>query len=130
MTSLQAELWVDDPAAAVAFYQAAFGATVLHSVGDGADIVAQIAVGQAAFWVGATSQAMGRLSPLGAGGTTSRMLLVVHDPDAIFRQAVSAGAAVGSQVAEEHGWRIGRIIDPSGHEWEIGRPLGNWPPHS
>jgi PhnB protein len=31
-------------------------------------------------------------------------------------------------VSEERGWRIGRIIDPYGHEWEVGRPLGAWPP--
>ena len=33
-----------------------------------------------------------------------------------------------SPVADEHGWRLGRIVDPFGHEWEIGRPLGVWPP--
>jgi PhnB protein len=31
-------------------------------------------------------------------------------------------------VAEEHGWRMGRIADPFGHHWEIGRPLVPWPP--
>jgi PhnB protein len=31
-------------------------------------------------------------------------------------------------MADEHGWRLGRIVDPFGHEWEIGRPLGDWPP--
>ena len=31
-------------------------------------------------------------------------------------------------VAEEHGWLLGRIADPYGHHWEIGRPLGAWPP--
>ncbi len=49
MTSIQPELWVDRAAAAVAFYQAAFGATVLHLVGEGEDIVAQLAVADAAF---------------------------------------------------------------------------------
>jgi PhnB protein len=51
MTSIQPELWVDRGAHAVAFFQAAFGATVLHRVGDGEDIVAQLAIGDAAFWV-------------------------------------------------------------------------------
>ena len=51
MTSIQPELWVDRAAAAVAFYQAAFGAIVLHRVGGGEDIVAQLAIGDAAFWV-------------------------------------------------------------------------------
>jgi PhnB protein len=26
------------------------------------------------------------------------------------------------------GWRLGRIIDPFGHEWDIGKPIGPWPP--
>jgi PhnB protein len=128
VTSIQPELWVERPADAVAFYQAAFGATVLHRVGDGDDIVAQLAVGDAAFWVAGSSATMKRLSPRAIGGATSRTLLVVDEPDRVVEQAVAAGATETSAVAEEHGWRIGRIVDPSGHEWEIGRPLGAWPP--
>lgn len=63
MTSIQPELWVDRGAAAVAFYQAAFGAAVLHQVGEGQDIVAQLAVGVAVFWVAAAGSAPGRLTP-------------------------------------------------------------------
>jgi PhnB protein len=55
-------------------------------------------------------------------------LLVVEDPDAVVRRALAAGANEISPVADEHGWRIGRIIDPFGHEWEIGSPLATWPP--
>ena len=58
MTSIQAELWVDRAGAAVVFYQAAFGARVLHCVGAGDDIVAQLSVGDAAFWVTAASSSM------------------------------------------------------------------------
>src|SRR5436189_825820 len=128
MTSIQPELWVDRAGAAVAFYEAAFGAAVLHRVGEGDDIVAQLAVGDAAFWVAAASSTMKRFSPLAIGGATSRTLLIVDDPEAIVRQAVAAGATETSPVAEEHGWRLGRIRDPFGHEWEIGTPLGEWPP--
>ncbi len=66
MTSIQPELWVETPGEAVTFYEAAFGATVLHRVGDGDDIVAQLGVGDAAFWVAATSATMKRLSPRAA----------------------------------------------------------------
>ena len=128
MTSIQPELWVDSPNAAVAFYESAFGATVLHRVGDGDDIVAQLAVGEAAFWVSGVSPALKRLNPRAIGGATGRTLLVVDDPDGVVRQAVAAGATESSAVGDEHGWRIGRIVDPFGHEWEIGRPLGPWPP--
>ncbi len=128
MTSVQPQLWVDSPSEAVAFYEAAFGATVVHRVGDGDEIVAQLGLGAAAFWVARTSAAMKRLSPRSIDGATSRTLLVVEDPDNVVRRAVGAGATESSPVGNEHGWRLGRIVDPFGHEWEIGTPLGVWPP--
>jgi PhnB protein len=128
VTSFQPELWVDRTAAAVAFYETAFGATVMHRVGEGDDLVAQLAVGEAAFWVAAASPAMKRLSPHTVGGATGRTLLVVEDPDAVIKQAVKDGATETAVVSEEHGWRLGRIVDPFGHEWEIGKPAGPWPP--
>jgi hypothetical protein len=63
MTSIQPELWVENSGEAVRFYEAAFGAKVLHRVGEGDDIVAQLGVGDAAFWVAPTSAQMKRLSP-------------------------------------------------------------------
>lgn len=126
--TIQPELWVERAASAVSFYQQAFGARVLHQVGDGEDVVAQLAVGEAAFWVATPGSVDGRLSPRSAGGVTSRTLLVVEQPDAVLAQAVAAGATETSPVTDEHGWRLGRIVDPFGHEWEIGTPLGTWPP--
>lgn len=128
MTSIQPELWVDRAGAAVAFYETAFGAVVVHRVGHGDDIVAQLAVGDAAFWVAPAGSDGKRLSPQALDGATGRTLLVVEDPDALFKQAVRAGATVLSDMAHEHGWRVGPVIDPFGHEWEIGTPLGTWPP--
>jgi PhnB protein len=128
VTGIQPELWVDRTQAAVDFYTEAFGATVLHQVGDGDDIVAQLAVDDAAFWVSAASPEAKRFSPAGLGGGTGRMLLVVEDPDGSFARALAAGAVAVAPVADEHGWRLGRIVDPFGHEWEIGKPLGAWPP--
>jgi PhnB protein len=128
MTSIQPQLWIDRAAAAVAFYQTAFRATILHQVGEGDDIVVQLAVGEAAFWVSSGDASGPRFSPHAIGGTTGRFLLVADDPDAVFSQAVAAGATATAEIADEHGWRLGRIIDPFGHEWEIGRPLGPWPP--
>ncbi len=128
MTNFQPELWVDHAAAAVSFYEAAFGAKVVHRVGEGDDIVAQLAMEEAAFRVASASPDMKRLSPLAIDGATSRTLLVVDDPDAVAEQAVLSGATETSAVVEEHGWRMGRIVDPFGHEWEIGKPAGSWPP--
>jgi len=127
VTSIQPELWVDEGRKAVAFYAAAFGATTLHLVGEGDDIVAQLAVGEAVFWVATASPAMKRLDPLAVDGTTGRTLLVVDDPTALMQRAVAAGATETSPVAIEHGWQLGRMVDPFGQEWEIGKPIVPWP---
>jgi PhnB protein len=128
VTSIQPELWVESPREALNFYGAAFGARVLHQVGEADDIVAQLATGDATFWVASTSKEMKRFSPRAIDGATCRLLLVVDDPESVVRKAVASGATESSVVGEEHGWRLGRIIDPFGHEWEIGKPLGAWPP--
>ena len=128
MTGIQPELWIDRAAEAVAFYEEAFGARVLHRVGEGDEIVAQLAIGDAAFWVSSGGTTGPRFSPRAVGGTTGRVLVVADDPDPMFARAVEAGATPASEMADEHGWRLGRILDPFGHEWEIGKPLGDWPP--
>jgi PhnB protein len=128
MRSIQPELWVENAREAVVFYTAAFDAEVLHQVGEGDDIVAQLRVGDAPFWIAPTSAQLRRLSPRTINGATGRTLLVVEDPEQLLRQAVAAGATETSPVRNEHGWLLGRITDPFGHEWEIGVPLGAWPP--
>ena len=126
--SIQPQLWVDRGATAIDFYIAAYDAKVLHRVGNDEDVVAQLAVDDAIFWIAATGTSTDRLVPRTLGAATGRVLLVVDDPHAVFARAVDAGAAVKDEVADEHGWRVGRLVDPFGHEWEIGRPLGSWPP--
>ncbi|HKN95361.1 MAG TPA: VOC family protein [Thermoleophilaceae bacterium] len=128
MTGIQPELWVERAADAVAFYKEAFGATVLHQVGEGQDIVAQLVIEDAPFWVGSASSEMKRFSPAAIDGSTGRTLLVTDDPEAVVLRATAAGAKELSPVQTEHGWTMGRILDPFGHEWEIGKPAGRWPP--
>ena len=125
MTSIEPELWVERPDDATAFYEAAFGATVVHRVGHDDEVVAQLTVDAARFWVSNT--AANRFSPRTLGGATGRLLLVVTDPDATFAEAIQAGGVELAAPADEHGWRLGRLVDPAGHEWEIGHPLGDWP---
>jgi PhnB protein len=117
--------------AAIDFYKAAFGAVEDYRVGgtdDREDVVAQLSVGNASFWVSDESPTYGNFSPESLGGGTVRMLLIVEDPDAMVERALAAGAAEVYAIGEEHGWRLGRIADPFGHHWEIGRPLSAWPP--
>lgn len=125
------ELSVRRGRAAVEFYTAAFGAVEVYRVGGTAEheeVVSQLSVGQVSFWVADESPAHGNFSPETLGGTTVRLLLVVDDPREIVSQAVALGAVEESPVHEEHRWLLGRIVDPFGHRWEIGKPLGEWPP--
>jgi PhnB protein len=128
---VMAQLSVRRGREAVAFYQAAFGAVEVYRVG-GTDaheaVVSQLTVGTASFWVADESPAHENFSPESVGGGTVRMLLVVEDVDATLARAVAAGAKLVRPVTEEHRWRLGRIVDPYGHHWEIGRPLVQWPP--
>jgi PhnB protein len=129
-SDLQPELWVADTASAITFYERAFGAVVEHRVGavDAADGVAQLSVGGGRFWLAGASDRMGRFDPSSIGGGTARFLLVTDEPETVVDAAVAAGGTCTSPVAEEHGWLIGRVVDPFGHEWEIGHPVGVWPP--
>lgn len=117
-------LSVRQGARAVAFYQAAFGAVEVYRVDDpdGA-VVARLSVQGAEFWVSDESPEHENFSPESLGGGTVRLIMSVADPDALVAQSCAAGARVVSPVEEAYGWRVGRIVDPFGHHWEIGRPL-------
>jgi len=120
-TMVTATLSVRNWAQAVDFYKAAFGAIELHRVPGGG--VAQLSVSGAEFWVAEESPPHRNFSPESLGGCSVRMLLIVEDPQAMCARAVAAGAKLVAPVADAHGWRIGRIVDPSGHHWEIARPM-------
>jgi PhnB protein len=125
------ELSVRRGRAAVEFYERAFGAVEVYRVGgtdEHPDIVAQLLVGRASFWVSDEAPASANFSPESLRGGTVRMLLIVDDPMAVVERAKAAGATEVYRVAEQHGWLLGRIEDPFGHHWEIGKPLIRWPP--
>ena len=123
-TSIAPMLSVRRGQEAVEFYKSAFGANVVYRVDspDGA-VVARLSADGAEFWVADESPEHMNFSPETLAGGTVRMVMTVDDPDAAFAKAVTAGAAVVSQVANQYGWRLGRVVDPFGHHWEIGKPL-------
>ena len=86
-------------------------------------VVARLSVDGAEFWVADESPAHQNFSPESLGGGTVRMVFTVGDPDAMFARALAAGARQVVPVRNEYGWRLGRLVDPFGHHWEIGRPL-------
>jgi PhnB protein len=108
---------------ALGFYKAAFGAAEVYRLGDGDSIVARLAVEGAEFWLSDESPEYFNHSPDSLGGISVRLMLTVADPDAMFSRAVEAGAKVVRPMEEMYGWRVGRVVDPFGHHWEIGREL-------
>jgi len=122
--SLAPWLSVRNSKSAVEFYKAAFSAVeVYHMEGPEGGVVARLSVDGGEFWLSDESPENGNFSPESLGGATARLILTVADPDSVFAQALAAGATEVFPVTEEYGWRLGRIVDPFGHSWEIGRPL-------
>lgn len=120
-TSIAPWLSVSQAAEAVSYYKAAFGAVEVYRLEDdrGSVLVAQLSIGGADFWL----QEDGNSSPEFLDRQSVRMILTVDDPDTVFEQAINAGAIEVAAISEDHGWRIGRIADPFGYHWEIGKPL-------
>ncbi len=124
-------LAVNDAAAAVEFYAAAFGATTLWKLGDANHMVAGLAIEGAPFFLSTESPEFGTRGPAGAGFTTVRIELFVDDPVAAQQRALAAGAREHSPVREHlhetagaHPIRRmlqGAVLDPFGHLWLIGK---------
>jgi PhnB protein len=124
VTSLAPLLSVRRGAEAIEFYKAAFGAVEVFRVEDSTGaVVARLVIGGAEFWLADESPEHANYSPESLKGSTARMILTVADPDAVFARAVAAGAKMVVAVENNYGWRLGRVVDPYGHHWEIGRPL-------
>jgi len=121
MTSIAPWLSVKNATEALAYYRAAFGAIELERLEDEAGdlFVARLSIEGAGFWILTDPDS----SPEALNGRSVRMILTVDDPDSVFARAVAAGATEVASIYEDHGWRIGRVADPSGHHWEIGRRL-------
>jgi len=120
-TSIAPWLSVSRATEAVDYYKAAFGAVERSRLEDdeGSVVVAQLAIGGADFWLQEDVDS----SPEFQDRRSVRMILTIDDPDAVFEQAIAAGATEVGAVSEDHGWLIGRVADPFGHHWEIGKPL-------
>src|SRR5438132_3269833 len=117
-------LSVRNGARAVEFYKSAFGAIEVYRVEDpGGSVVSRLSVDGAEFWLSDESPEHGNFSPESLGGGTARMILTVPDPDAMFAQALAAGAREVFAVEEAYGWRLGRVVDPFGSRWAMGHAL-------
>ncbi|SRR5579871_148590 len=125
-SSIAPWLAVDGGKRAIEFYKTAFGAVeIYHIESPDGEVVSRLSVNDAEFWLSDESPHNGNISPKSNGQVSVRMILTVADPDELFNRALQAGAKEIYPVSEGHGWRVGRLVDPFGHHWEIGRPVGN-----
>ena len=118
-------LTVKDARGIVEFYKKAFGAVERsrQSTPSGQFII-EMSIEGNAFYAVDENPAAFNVSPTTLGGTTVRLSLIVDDPDAAAERAVAAGATIVFPVGDQpYGMRQGRIADPAGHHWLIGKPL-------
>jgi PhnB protein len=116
-------LSVRSTAKAVEFYKLAFGAIETYRLEDDeGNAVVKLSIDGAEFWLSDDHSNIAGAETVGGGSI--RMILTVTDPDSMFAQALMAGATEVFPVGEEHGWRLGRLADPFGLHWEIGRLIG------
>jgi PhnB protein len=115
---------------AAAFYREAFGAEELSRIPtpDGRLMSVQLRIGDGLLHLADEFPEMGVLAPPSIGGTPVVLALDVADAEAVFAQAVAAGAAV-RQPLQDMFWGDlhGQLDDPFGHRWNIGQHLRDVP---
>ena len=118
-------LTVKDARAVVEFYKKAFGATEISRQSTPAgQFIIEMSLEDERFYAVDENPAGFNLSPTTLGGTSVRMSLIVANPDEFADRAVAAGAKIIFPIADQpYGMRQGRIADPEGHHWLIGKPL-------
>ena len=119
-------MFVRGAGAAIEFYQKAFGAIESGRAADpsGKIFNADIRIGDSTISLADESPEFGNYSPLSLGGSTMIITLNVEDADALWNQAVSAGAKIVFPIADQfYGLRQGRLEDPFGHLWIISSPI-------
>jgi len=116
-------LSVKNAVAAIDYYKKAFGAVELYRLEDdhGGIAVVHLSFGEADFWV----QADPEFNADTIAGGSFRLIVTVDNPDVVFEQTLAAGATLVAPISDGYGWRIGRIVDPFGYHWEIGKQLAD-----
>lgn len=107
---------------ALAFYQQAFGATEIRRTAgpDGKIVHAEIDIGDSRVMLSDDFPEYGARAPRDAEGAGMAIHLYVDDADALWRQALAAGAEPVMPLADVFwGDRYGEVIDPFGHKWAI-----------
>ena len=128
-TSIEPWLTISAADQAIAFYKKAFGAIETYRLEDpGGGLVVRLSINGTQFWVsgeGSNNKQKDTTAPL--GGNNVRMILILNEPELVFKTAIDAGATEIFPVGEDYGWKLGRLCDPFGLHWEIGYQLEEVP---
>ena len=120
--SVTPHLVCGDAAAAIAFYQQAFGATELGRMNmpNGKIGHAEIRIGDSRIMLADAFPEYGSNDPLALKGTAVVIHMYVEDADAAWQRATAAGARPTMPLADTFwGDRYGQVEDPFGHRWSI-----------
>jgi PhnB protein len=121
---------VSDAIEAAAWYERAFGAREQSRVPlpGGKVMTVVLRIGESTIHVASEFPAAGILSPLSIGGTATVLQINTDDADALWQQAVAAGATVQHELADQFwGERHGQLTDPFGHRWNIAQHVRDVP---
>jgi uncharacterized glyoxalase superfamily protein PhnB len=121
-----AYLRVHDAAAAIDFYQRAFGAQEMFRLTEPSGRIghAELRIGPAMVMLSDEYPEYQFHGPRTLGGTTFSIHLHVDDADQLMARAVSAGATMLRPLKDQfYGERSGSVRDPFGHEWLLGHEI-------
>ena len=123
---------VRDANAAIEYYKQVFGAKVksLMFGPDGRTVAhAALKIGNSVLMLADPSPMASTKPPTQIGGTAVTLFLYVEDVDAVFKQAVEAGAK-SEMEPDDMFWgdRFGSLIDPYGHSWALATHVEDVPP--
>lgn len=119
--SLTAGLTCKNAAQAIELYKRAFGATERNRMAspDGTIMHAELQIGNSMLFV--ADEYPGMSAAPGPGSLPSQSLyLYVENVDSVFDAAVASGCQGAMPVADMFwGDRMGKVIDPFGHHWNL-----------
>ena len=118
------QLVMDNAAQAIDWYKQAFGAVeIARAVGPHGKIMhATVRIGNSLIML--NDEIGGAKSAKARGGSPASMWVYVDDCDALFDQAIAAGARefggpMGRMQDQFWGDRCGMLVDPEGYSWTI-----------
>jgi PhnB protein len=129
--SITPNITVSDAAAALAFYQKAFGAEEISRMpGPGGKIMhAELRIGDSRLMLADEMPEMGNKGPKAIGGSPLSFYVYVNNVDVSWKRAVDAGAKVVMPL-EDMFWgdRTGRLEDPFGYPWVLAQHIQDLTP--